>query len=65
MADTICCSERILKRNQDVRGEFLDLGDHYRHGPSTNRSNLWNVEAMIGAVAHRGLADAKSDELQL
>ena len=30
--------------------------------PLTNSSQLWNVEAMIGALAHRGLGDAKSDE---
>ena len=54
MADAAGCSERTLKRNMDVRGGGLNLGEHYRHGPSTNSSHLWNVKAMIEDMAQRG-----------
>jgi hypothetical protein len=41
----------------------LNLGEHYRHGPSANSSYLWNVERTIDALAHRGLAAAKGRKL--
>ena len=63
MADAAGCSERTLKRNQDVRGGCLNLGEHYRHGPSANSSYLWNVERTIEALAHRGLVAAKGRKL--
>jgi hypothetical protein len=62
-AIAVGCSERTLKRQQDVRGGCLNLGEHYRHGPSANSSYLWNVERTIDALAHRGLAAAKGREL--
>ena len=65
MADAAGCSERTLKRNQDVRGGCLNLGEHYRHGPSANSSYVWNVELVIEALAHRGLVAAKGRELLL
>ena len=50
-ADAAGCSDRTLKRNMDVRGGCLNLGEHYRHGPSANSSYLWNVELVIEALA--------------
>ena len=49
----------------DLRGGALNLGEHYRHGPSANSSYLWNVERTIEALAHRGLVAAKGRELLL
>ena len=43
----------------------MNLGEHYRHGPSANSSYLWNVERTIEALAHRGLVAAKGRELLL
>ena len=63
MADAAGCSERTLKRNMDVRGGCLNLGEHYRHGPSANSSYIWNADAIIAALAHRGLVAAKGREL--
>ena len=65
MADAAGCSERTLKRNMDVRGGCLNLGEHYRHGPSANSSYLWNVEAVIAALAHCGLVAAEGHKLLL
>ena len=65
MADAAVCSERTLKRSMDLRGGALNLGEHYRHGPSANSSYLWNVERTIEALAHRGLVAAKGRELLL
>ena len=48
-ADAAGCSDRTLKRNMDVRGGCLNLGEHYRHGPSANSSYLWNVDLVIEA----------------
>ena len=63
MADAAGCSERTLKRNMDVRGGCLNLGEHYRHGPSANSSYLWRTDLVIEALAHRGLVAAKGREL--
>ena len=63
MADAAGCSDRTLKRNMDVRGGCLNLGEHYRHGPSVNSSYLWCVERVINALSHRGLVAAKGREL--
>ena len=41
----------------------MNLGEHYRHGPSANSSYLWHVERTIDALAHRGLVAAKGREL--
>ena len=65
MADAAGCSERTLKRNMDVRGGCLNLGEHYRHGPSANSSYLWRTDLVIEALAHRGLVTAKGRELLL
>ena len=65
IADAAGCSERTLKRTQDVRGGCLNLGEHYRHGPSANSSYIWNAEAVIAALAHRGFVAAKGRELLL
>ena len=65
MADAAGCSERTLKRNMDVRGGCLNLGEHYRHGPSANSSYLWNVELVIEALAYRGLIAQRGRELLL
>ena len=62
-AEAAGCSDRTLKRNMDFRGGCLNLGEHYRHGPSANSSYLWNVELVIEALAHRGLVAAKGREL--
>ena len=64
-ADAAGCSDRTLKRNMDVRGGCLNLGEHYRHGPSANSSYLWNVELVIEALAHRGEVAAKGRKLLL
>ena len=64
-ADAAGCSERTLKRNMDVRGGCLNLGEHYRHGPSANSSYSANAEVVIEALAHRGLVAAKGRELLL
>jgi hypothetical protein len=63
MADAAGCSERTLKRNMDVRGGCLNLGEHYRHGPSANSSYLWRTDLVIEALAHRGMVSAKGREL--
>ena len=63
MADAAGCSERTLKRNMDVRGGCLNLGEHYRHGPSANSSYLWRTDLVIEALAHRGLVAAKGRDL--
>ena len=47
----------------DVRGGCLNLGEHYRHGPSANSSYLGNVDLVIEALAHRGLVTAKGRDL--
>ena len=47
----------------DVRGGPLNLGEHYRHGPSANSSYLWRTDLVIEALAHRGLVAAKGREL--
>ena len=47
----------------DIRGGCLNLGEHYRHGPSANSSYLWHVERTIEALAHRGLVTAKGRNL--
>ena len=65
MADAAGCSERTLKRSMDVRGGPLNLGEHYRHGPSANSSYLWRTDLVIEALAHRGLVAAKGRELLL
>ena len=62
-ADAAGCSDRTLKRNMDIRGGCLNLGEHYRHGPSANSSYLWHVERTIEALAHRGLVAAKGRDL--
>ena len=49
----------------DVRGGCLNLGEHYRHGPSANSSYLWNVELVIEALAHRGMVQAEGRKLLL
>ena len=49
----------------DFRGGCLNLGEHYRHGPSANSSYLWNVELVIEALAHRGEVAAKGRKLLL
>ena len=64
-AIAVGCSERTLKRQQDVRGGCLNLGEHYRHGPSANSSYLWRTDLVIEALAHRGLVAAKGRELLL
>ena len=63
MANAAGCSERTLKRNMDVRGGCLNLGEHYRHGPSANSSYLWRTDLVIEALAHRGMVSAKGREL--
>ena len=65
MANAAGCSERTLKRNMDVRGGCLNLGEHYRHGPSANSSYIWRTDLVIEALAHRGLVAAKGRELLL
>ena len=62
-AEAAGCSDRTLKRNMDFRGGCLNLGEHYRHGPSANSSYVWNVELVIEALAHRGLVAAKGRDL--
>ena len=62
-ADAAGCSDRTLKRNMDIRGGCLNLGEHYRHGPSANSSYIWNVERTIEALAYRGLLAAKGRDL--
>ena len=62
-ADAAGCSDRTLKRNMDIRGGCLNLGEHYRHGPSANSSYLWNVETVIAALSHRGLVAQRGREL--
>ena len=49
----------------DFRGGCLNLGEHYRHGPSSNSSYLWNVELVIEALSHRGMVAAEGRKLLL
>jgi hypothetical protein len=49
----------------DFRGGCLNLGEHYRHGPSSNSSYLWNVELVIEALAYRGLVEQRGRKLLL
>ena len=65
MADAAGCSERTLKRNMDVRGGCLNLGEHYRHGPSANSSYLWRADLVIEALSHRGMVAAEGRKLLL
>ena len=65
MADAAGCSERTLKRNMDVRGGCLNLGEHYRHGPSANASYLWRADLVIEALSHRGMVAAEGRKLLL
>ena len=65
MADAAGCSERTLKRNMDVRGGCLNLGEHYRHGPSANSSYLWRADLVIEALSHRGLVATEGRKLLL
>ena len=64
-AEAARCSDRTLKRNMDFRGGCLNLGEHYRHGPSANSSYLWNVELVIEALAHRGMVQAEARKVLL
>ena len=63
-ADAAGCSDRTPKRNMDFCGGCLNLGEHYRHGPSANSSYLWNVELVIEALAHREMVQADLNLVQ-
>ncbi|WP_114987748.1 hypothetical protein [Synechococcus sp. N19] len=49
----------------DVRGGGLNLGEHYRHDPSTNSSYIWRADLVIEALSHRGLVAAEGRKLLL
>ena len=48
----------------DVRGGCLNLGEHYRHGPSANASYLWRADLVIEALSHRGMVAAEGRKLR-
>ena len=64
-AEAAGCSDRTLKRNMDFRGGCLNLGEHYRHGPSANASYLWRADLVIEALSHRGMVAAEGRKLLL
>ena len=47
----------------DVRGGCLNLGEHYRHGPSANSSYIWRADLVIEALSYRGMVAQRGREL--
>ena len=48
-------SKDTLKRRMEVRGGFLEAGQHYVLGPNKNSSIVWHVDRVRDAFHQRGL----------
>ena len=58
-ASELGISTDTLKRRMEVRGGFLENGQHYSLGPSKNSSITWNVDRVRDAFNQRGLQARK------
>ena len=58
-AEQLGISTDTLKRRMEVRGGFLENGQHYSLGPSKNSSITWNVDRVRDAFNKRGLQARK------
>ena len=54
-ASELGISKDTLKRRMEVRGGFLEAGQHYCLGPSRNSTITWHVDRVREAFNQRGL----------